>query len=475
MCGIFGIINPKPTKFDYQTYCVMGNVNDSRGGDSCGMFIDGETDYGIEGHDKFFSNYFLKSDLLKKTQKCTIALGHCRKTSPGMKTGREQAQPIVLRGKDSHEVKMVVIHNGTIYNYEALAKKYIPDTDITGMSDTQVMARIFYHTGYDVLEEYTGGAVFVIVDYRNKDENGYPQVLFWKGSSRKSEYPINAQPEDERPLEFVVHKGSLYFSSIGNLFPALLRGEEVFYTMYDNTLCQYVPGSEDLKLLKKYDRSKKCQSKTYNNSSYGGTNTVYGGGYSKGTSSNSSNTSKKSNAGEETMIYDGLLFQTSNQNTYKRKGKPVHGKAIVDYTGRFQKEIGTTSQVVWFYYGVALDLERGHQYWKFLEYLRKKSGLELEEFAKKFEVAIRYLSFDKLFFREGILMKATGAQECEIYTGPFHMIGNSSGENYKEGQRDFGNIYTSTDYKIPFNRYNEQEKQSVELQDFREKCILLMN
>ena len=156
--NVFGIINPKPKKFDYSTYCVMGNINDSRGGDSCGMFIDGQTDYGIEGDDKYFANYFTKSELLKGIKDCTIALGHCRKTSPGMKTGREQAQPVVLKKKGTGEPLMAVVHNGTIYNYEDLAKKYIPDVDITGMSDTQVMTRIFFYKGYDVL-----GSILVVL------------------------------------------------------------------------------------------------------------------------------------------------------------------------------------------------------------------------------------------------------------------------------------------------------------------------
>lgn len=470
MCGLFGIINPKPKKFDYSTYCVMGNINDSRGGDSCGMFIDGRTDYGIEGDDKLFSNYFLKSELLKEVDECTIALGHCRKTSVGMKTGREQAQPVVLFKKGTNEPLMAVVHNGTIYNYEELAKKYIPEVDIKGMSDTQVMTRIFYYKGYDVLGEYTGGAVFVIVDYRNKDKNGYPQVLFWKGSSRKTEYPINGQPEDERPLEFIMHDGTLYFSSIGRLFPALLRGEDVYYTMYDNSLAQYIPGKEDLKIIKKYDRSKMCQSKTYNNYNY---DSHYYPRRTYNNTTSSSSSSSKSN--EEQTFYNGILFQKSATNLYERQGKAVHGMAIINTAGNFKKEEGKDTQIVWFFNGVALDLNRGKQYFKFLEYLRKKSGLSLEEFMKVFENPIRFLSFDQLYFKDRILMKSIGANECEVYTGPFHMIGNSSGENYKDGTRDFGNIYKDASYETPFVRYKNEERSNVELPKFREECISLMN
>ena len=466
MCGIFGILNPKPKKFDYQTYCVMGCVNDSRGGDSCGIYIDGEIEYGTGQENKFFSNYFTKSKLLEKTKECTIALGHCRKASVGG-IGEAQAQPVILREKDTGKVLMVVIHNGTIYNYEALAKKYIPNVNITGMTDTQVMARIFFYKGYDVLAEYNGGSVFCIVDYRNKLENDYPTVYMWKGVSRKSEYPINAEPENERPFEFAEYKGSIYFSSIGRLFPALLRGCNVYYDMYDNTLVQFIPG-EGLKLVKKYDRTKQIQSKQYN-TTYGArpaTTKTTGGGGSKTTT-----TSQK----DEFSYYDGILFQTSGTNTYTRKGKKVHGKAIISTAGKFQREEGKDTRVVWFYDGIALDLEKGKQYFKFLEYLRKKSGLSQEDFVKKFENPIRLLSFDKLFFKDSILMKATSARECEIYSGPFHMIGNSSGENYKEGKRDYSNIYRDSEYSVPFTRYSKEEHEKIDLPKFREECILLMS
>ena len=43
MCGLAGILRTKKAKFDYQTFCTLGIANDSRGGDSCGVFIDGET------------------------------------------------------------------------------------------------------------------------------------------------------------------------------------------------------------------------------------------------------------------------------------------------------------------------------------------------------------------------------------------------------------------------------------------------
>ena len=161
MCGIFGIVNKDYSNFNKSIFNTLGIANDTRGGDSCGIFIDGKSEYGI-GKEKFYEDFFLGSNLLKDTTKCHVAFGHCRKTSVGT-TSLKTAQPVIITEDD--QVKYVLMHNGTIYNYEDLAKKYIPDVDIKGMSDSQVMARIFYYKGYDVLDEYIGGAVFVIYDY----------------------------------------------------------------------------------------------------------------------------------------------------------------------------------------------------------------------------------------------------------------------------------------------------------------------
>ena len=122
MCGIFGQISVKAKAFNKRAFCTMGVRNDSRGGDSCGIFIDGNVEYGIDKQ-KLFINFFRDSKLLEYTTTCKIALGHCRKASVG-KVGLETAQPVVIYN-DQNKIEFVVIHNGTIYNYEELAKKYL--------------------------------------------------------------------------------------------------------------------------------------------------------------------------------------------------------------------------------------------------------------------------------------------------------------------------------------------------------------
>lgn len=73
-------------------------------------------------------------------------------------------------------------------------------------SDSQILAEIIYEHGYDVLEEYTGCAVLIMVDYRSLT----PEVLMFKGSSCYNEN----KTKSERPLVYMINEGKLYFSSM---------------------------------------------------------------------------------------------------------------------------------------------------------------------------------------------------------------------------------------------------------------------
>lgn len=257
MCGIFGTISRKTRTFNKRAFCTMGVRNDSRGGDSCGVFIDGLVEYGVDKQ-KLFINFFRDSVLLNTVTECKVALGHCRKASVG-KVSVETAQPVVIYN-EAGEVDFVLIHNGTIYNYKELAEKYIPDVNIEGLTDSQVMARIFYHKGYDSLDEYNGGAVFVIHDYR------VDKSYIFKGCSKKYNYSVNA--EEERPLYFCWHNGRFCFSSIFETLYAHYYEEDV-YNFPCNKLM--VLRGDKMKLVKEYKREKATQSKPYTAITYKGT------------------------------------------------------------------------------------------------------------------------------------------------------------------------------------------------------------
>ena len=247
MCGIFGMISKKPKPLNKRAFCTMGARNDSRGGDSCGVFIDGQVEYGVD-KEKLFISFFRGSKVLNQVTDCKVALGHCRKASVG-KVSLETAQPVVLYN-DSGAVDYVLIHNGTIHNYKELAKKYIPEINIDGLTDSQVMARIFYHKGYDALDEYMGGAVFVIHDYR------IDKTLVFKGSSKK--YSTSKETEEERPLFYCWHNGRFVFSSIYETLYSFYY-EETVYILPSNSLLTIKNGK--LKIVETYSRENCCQSK----------------------------------------------------------------------------------------------------------------------------------------------------------------------------------------------------------------------
>lgn len=254
MCGIFGMVSLRPKQFNKRAFFTMGVRNDSRGGDSCGVFIDKSVEYGIDKQ-KMFISFFRNSKLLKNTNKCKIALGHCRKASVG-EVNLETAQPVVLYN-NKNNVDFVLIHNGTIHNYEELAKKYIPEINIKGMTDSQVMARIFYYKGYDCLDEYNGGAVFVIHDYR------IDKTFVFKGASKKTKN--SKEQEEERPLFYCFHNGRFVFSSIFETLYAHYYEEDIYTLPVNKLICVY---GNKLILVKEYSREECIQTKSYVTSQY---------------------------------------------------------------------------------------------------------------------------------------------------------------------------------------------------------------
>jgi hypothetical protein len=125
------------------------------------------------------------------------------------------------------------------------------------MSDSQVMARIFYYTGFHVLNEYHGGAVFVIVDYRPNE----PQVYAFKGRSKM--YSTSMNESDERPFYFTITKQAFYFSSICNWLQPFATSE--IYTLEANVLTSIQ--DNDIYVAQNIDRSK-CTQTAYNTYTY---------------------------------------------------------------------------------------------------------------------------------------------------------------------------------------------------------------
>lgn len=312
MCGLFGILSKEKVNVDKRALAVLGLANDSRGGDACGLFIDGKIEYGTEGKNVNFYDFFQQSELFKSATKANVVLGHCRKASVGGKAA-DKAQPVII--KEGDEIKFVLLHNGTIKNYTDLAKKYIPEADITGLSDSQIMARIFYETGYDCLGEYNGGAVFVTADYRGSK----PEIRLWRGWSK--DYSYSKEPTAERPLFMTMFNNRLVFSSIPEILQCLYPDLEV-KTVKPNTLCLFSDGR--LYVDREFDRSNCIQTPTtssyagssyygddrdYYSGSYRGNSHSTGGGYSY---DSRKSTQEKKETEKKTTLVPGPAFYSDD-------------------------------------------------------------------------------------------------------------------------------------------------------------------
>ena len=109
MCGIFGVVNRHKRQLDKRAFITLGCANDARGGDACGVMIDGKVDRGTEKDDVYFQNWYPKSKVLKDTEKCYVALGHCRKASVGG-VAADKAQPVTISDENGN-LLFCLIHN----------------------------------------------------------------------------------------------------------------------------------------------------------------------------------------------------------------------------------------------------------------------------------------------------------------------------------------------------------------------------
>ena len=103
MCGIGGLISKDSTDIIPLTKTMMISMN-KRGPDGTGLLVDKKV-YQFESPEKIICN----------TSNTKLALGHIRLAIVGDKT---HIQPI-----QSCDGKLVMEHNGEIYNYKMLKKR----------------------------------------------------------------------------------------------------------------------------------------------------------------------------------------------------------------------------------------------------------------------------------------------------------------------------------------------------------------
>ncbi len=304
MCGIFGYIQTSPSRksdFSKVKYAVLGSINDKRGGDSAGAFIDGNYEYGI-GATKLFADFVTTetSSFVRNINDSTVqvALGHCRKASVGKLTV-DQAQPVVITNAEG-KVEFVMIHNGTLVNYTELSEKYLRNVP-ADFTDSQIFAHVVYYQGFDVLTEYQGAGAFVFVDYRQVS----PIISIFKGKSKS--YQSSTVTTEERPLYMVNTPNGFWFSSIKESLGLIQLSSKDLIDIEHNTLFSYCKTWENPKTVV-YDRSENHQHKSAAVTPY---RSNYGGnyGYSDYDDYPTSNYSKQSSY-KSTVTYGAITVLT---------------------------------------------------------------------------------------------------------------------------------------------------------------------
>lgn len=230
-CGIYGFsgragINKADMRLALQKFKILGMYNESRGKDSCGVYLNGEIKKGM-GPQKLFTD-FIETYPLQITGKNTIMLGHNRQASTGFKVNEENQHPLFI------EDDMLITHNGTLKDTAEFCKKY--DLDFAKMNvDTMMLGTALYKNDATVLENYKGAAALAIT-YKTK-----PNTLYlYHGSSKEYKH---SKPVEERPLCYLETKQGVFYSSLEASLEAIKDDDsEIVYMLEHNLLTEICDG-----------------------------------------------------------------------------------------------------------------------------------------------------------------------------------------------------------------------------------------
>lgn len=231
-CGLFGWIGKNPATFNRHAFSILGLSNESRGGDSCGVYSDRHIVYGT-GFTKDFPSFIKKVTPIKSGKDCVV-MGHTRKASIGTIDARN-AHPIGLKNPEGN-LGFILTHNGTLVNHYELAKRHGINTK--GLkTDSQILAALIYHSeaGFELLGHYNGAAALAFHFV------GTNTLFLFKGKSKSSE---NYYYEtEERPLYgYQESEHSFYYSSLKSPLEVIAKKENQVFDLSCNTLYQITAG-----------------------------------------------------------------------------------------------------------------------------------------------------------------------------------------------------------------------------------------
>lgn len=179
--------------------------------------------------------------------------------------------------------------------------------------------------------------------------------------------------------------------------------------------------------------------------------------------------SKVSSLWDDNIIVSNYLKADLEKNVYSYNEKKVHGRLYVNKWGRVESKPTKASKAeeMYFYDGVAL---KSIQCYRFLSCLKRELKLSDEDFHKKFENVIRFLSIDSVYQEDGTWYKAISATERELFTGKIRPIGCISVVQISNGKKTL--IYY--DYDRRSAESLQLPKVEINFKTIREECKSLM-
>lgn len=230
-CGIFAFYGDNKY-FSRDKFNILGIFNDSRGGDACGIGSNNYLETFCGTHSKYFCNSIAD---FKELPTSNFYLGHTRATS---------ANNLISKGVPVYSQPLkfsktsVGVHNGTLYNVEALAKEFkiclefkVNNVSYKGNDSMLLLYTLLAKNDYSILTKYIGAAALI---WHNKEEDSFN---FFHGKSKNLAHAL----EEERPLYILKNtdNDSIWLSSMYNSLEAIMIPNSYIEEVPFNTVFTY--------------------------------------------------------------------------------------------------------------------------------------------------------------------------------------------------------------------------------------------
>jgi len=217
----------------YAKMKLLGAYNQERGGDGCGMLLNGQVYKGWRSYQEpkkdtqLFKDFISDPEIKALKYEGGVIIIHSRKGTIGGNS-KNECHPFELKNGADPRLNMTIVHNGTISNMYKLCQKYdVPFED--WKVDSHGLAMIMAKSGLEVLKDYEGYAALVW------NLEGEPNSLFiYHGLYCEYTTDTIEDSLEERPMYVLETPEGMYFSSMENSLDAIAEtGQKVNFVDYN--------------------------------------------------------------------------------------------------------------------------------------------------------------------------------------------------------------------------------------------------